>query len=159
MLLEKVAMLWQIPNWTANNSVLLAEWVYETYNCEPLEVIIKCFQNPPTTDAEGNPILEKDRTWRLTPEVVTKWMAIQLGKESAKRERDLEKFKAGFKDKLPDVDYESFKKRLAEGTALKDNKPKHWKDDPKYQEFKQQRMIQNFKDDNQAEGTDKTESA
>lgn len=129
-LLSKIATLWQIPNWSAENSVILADWTYENYSYEPMEVIIEALKNPPVTD---------EKTWRLTPEVIAKWMTAQLEKESVKRETELQKFKDQFKEKLPDVDYESFKKRLEEGTALPDDKKKRgWKDDAEYQKFSQE---------------------
>lgn len=94
-----------------------------------------------------NPPIVEDKIYRLTPDVVTQWMANALEKEAAKRETELKKYKQQFTEKLPDVDYDSFRKRLAEGTALKDNKPKHWKDDPDYQKFKNERMLNHAKED------------
>lgn len=145
-LLANIATLWQIPNWTANNSVLLAEWVFQTYKYEPLETIFKCLQNPRVGD---------DKIYRLTPDVVTKWMSDTLDEAAATREAELKKYKAQFAEKLPDIDYDSFKKRLAEGTALRSDKPKHWKDDAGYLAFKNERMLKHIKDDKQDETTGK----
>lgn len=133
-LLDNIAVLWQIPNWSVTNSVMLAEWVYKTYSCEPLETIIRCLTSPPTGD---------EKVYRLTPDVVSKWMSAEIEKDAIEREKAHEAHKAQFTEKLPDVDYESFKRRLSEGKALKDNRPKHWKDDPEYQKFKAERMKQN----------------
>jgi len=128
MLLDKIAKLWQIPNWTVENSVLLAGWTFETYRFEPLEVVLRCLNNPPARN---------EKTWRLTPEVIQEWMSVVLDEEAVKREREHNKTKALFKEALPDVDYESFKKRIDDGTAMPE-KPKHWSQDPKYKESKEQ---------------------
>lgn len=134
-LLQKIAMLWQIPNFTPQNSVLLAEWIFDNYQCEPLEVIVQCLQNPPIE-------LLEEKTWRLTPDVITIWMKPFLEKQAAELEKNNQELKQEFKDKLPEINYESFKKRLAEGKALNDNKPQHWKDDPGYKAFKDERIKQ-----------------
>jgi hypothetical protein len=144
-LLARVGTLWQIPNWTADNSVLLAEWIYGNYPCEPLDTIFKCLKNPPVTD---------DKIYRLTPDVITQWMAVYLEKDAIAREQENQRYKAQFTERLPDVDYNSFRKRIAEGTALREDKPKHWKDDPDYQKFKQDRMLKHAKED----GETKTEA-
>lgn len=127
--LEKIAMLWQIPNWTPNNSVLLAEWVYENYSYEPLEVILKALTSPPVAE---------DKTYRLTPDVVKGWLTAELEREAIKREKEEEKAKEDFKAELPHVDYEAFKKRVEEGTALRPDHTKNkrpWQSDPDYQKF------------------------
>jgi hypothetical protein len=81
LLLEKIAMLWQIPNWTANNSVLLAEWVYDTYQYDSMETVLKCLKNPPV---DNDPKAEKN--WRLSPDLIQKWMLPFLEKDSMYRE-------------------------------------------------------------------------
>lgn len=134
--LEKIAMLWQIPNWTPGNSVLLAEWIFDNYGYEPLELILNCLAKPP---------IDQDKIYRLTPDVITKWMSVALEEQAAKREKENLKLKMNFNDPLEQVDYESFKKRIEEGTALKDSKPKHWADDEEYKRFKAERMKQQLK--------------
>lgn len=134
LLIERIAMLWQMPNWSMQNSILLAEWTFENYECEPLEVISKCLKNPPAMVAADN------KTWRLTPEVITNWMTGFLEKAAIEREQENQKMKEAFKHELPEIDYESYKKRINEGTALQDNKPKRWTQDEGYQKFKAERF-------------------
>lgn len=139
LMLEKIATLWQIPNWSMNNSVLLAGWIFENYPNEPLEVIINCLKNPPVTE---------DKIYRLTPDVITQWMVVFLEKEAVKRETENNKLKEGFKQPLTEINYESFKKRLAEGTALQDKKEKSnkdWVNDTEYQEFKNRLIAERAK--------------
>jgi hypothetical protein len=134
LLIDRVAKLWQMQNWTQENSVMLAEWTFETYSCEPLEVITGCLKNPPVS---------AEKTWRLTPEVIAQWMTGTLEKEAIAREKEHQRLKDEFKTELPNVNYESFKKRLAEGTALSDDKRKteRWTQDEAYQKFKAERML------------------
>jgi len=129
--LEKISMLWQIPNWTPGNSVLLAEWIFDNYGFEPLELILNCLAKPP---------IDQDKIYRLTPDVVSKWMSQALEKQAAEREKENLKLKMDFNEPLDKVDYESFKKRIAEGTALKPEPKKHWSDDENYKAFKAERM-------------------
>lgn len=133
--LDRLYKLYQIPNWSADNSVLLAEWIFDNYNCEPLELIVKTLNNPPD--------VEKDN-WRLTPDVISKWMKIALEKYSQQIEKENLSMKPEVKEELPNVDYESFKKRISSG-ALPEVKPPNPFKDPGYLEFKNQRMIQQMK--------------
>lgn len=128
--LEKIAILWQIPNWTPENSVLLAEWISDTYSCEPLECILNALKNP---------TVQGEKTFRLTPDIVTIWITAELERLSIAREKEHLKLKESFKEELPKVDYESFKKRLAEGQGLRPDKTKEkpdWTSDPEYQKFR-----------------------
>ena len=96
-LLEKIVTLWQIPNWSPSNSVLLAEWIFETYQYEPMEVIIKVLNSPPPAANRS------DNTWRLTPDVVAQWMGEELLRQAIKRERENEELKRSAA-LLPDAD-------------------------------------------------------
>lgn len=132
-LLQRMAMLWQIPNFTAQNAVILAEWTFDNYSCEPLELITECLTNPPIEQME-------EKTWRLTPDTITKWMWPFLEKQAMKLEKDNQANKETFKKELPEINYESFKKRIAEGTALQDTrKNNRWTQDPEYQKLKADR--------------------
>jgi len=127
--LEKIAMLWQIPNWSIQNAVILAEWTYDNYQFEPLEVIINALKNPQVGE---------DKTYRLTPDVVKVWITQELERQAEKREKEHQRLKEDFKAELPNVDYESFKKRIEEGTALRPDHTKEkrpWKSDAEYQKF------------------------
>lgn len=81
-----------------------------------------------------------NKTWRLTPEVITNWMTGFLEKAAIEREQENQKMKEAFKHELPEIDYESYKKRINEGTALQDSKPKRWTQDEGYQRFKAERF-------------------
>lgn len=130
LLLNRLGKLYLIPGWTEENAVILAEWVYDNYKFEQLSVVTKCLNNPPHT-SENN--------WRLTPDLIQKWMAIELEKVALKLEEENEQYKQSFKEPLPNIDYESFKQRIENGTALQDEKKKGF-NDPEYQKFKAERM-------------------
>jgi len=148
--LERIAMLWQIPNWSANNSVVLAEWIFDTYIYEPLEVIVECLKNP---------IVDEEKIYRLTPDVITKWMQIHLENQAVKREREHTKQKEIEKNllgtaMLPETasdeekqkEYVDFYKehffKFREDYDNIDKKPTHWSEDEKYKAFKAERIRQ-----------------
>lgn len=137
--LNRLGKLYLIPNFSEENAVILAEWVYDNYKFESLETVIECLKNPPETfDEHGN----KENNWRLTPDRIQKWMAVKLETVAIQREAEHNKTKQLGMDPLPKVDYDSFRKRLEEGTALKDNKPAPWYEEDGYQKFKAERMKQ-----------------
>lgn len=75
--LDKCAKLFQVPNWDEVNSVLLAEWILESYPTEPLDAIVSVLSHPPAGKA-----------WRLTPDTISEWMGIELEKRAMLRERE-----------------------------------------------------------------------
>lgn len=83
-LLERLVLIYQIQNWTSNNSILLSEWIMDNYKFDKLDTILKCLKNPPVT-TEPN--------WRLTPDTIRSWMTIVLEKEAIEREKELSKDK------------------------------------------------------------------
>lgn len=152
-LLDRISMLWQIPNWTAQNSVVLAEWIFDSYPCEPLEVIIECLKNP---------IPDENKIYRLTPDVIAKWMIVHLENQVDKRERDHQKQKeiernilghallpetASDDEKQKEyVDFYQehfFKFRQTYDDTVK--KPAHWSEDEAYKAFKAERYANSFK--------------
>jgi hypothetical protein len=135
-LLDRLGKLYLIPGWTLEHAVILSEWVFDNYKFEELETVTKCLNNPPQTLDENGKI---ENNWRLTPDRIQKWMSVQLDKVAAERENDLKKYKQLGTEVLPSVDYESYKKRIAEGTALQDEHKGHWSQDPKYLELKAER--------------------
>lgn len=135
LLLNRLGKLYLIPGWNEENAVILAEWVYDNYKFEQLSVVTKCLNNPPHTE---------ENNWRLTPDLIQKWMAIELEKVAQQREEENKKYKDQFKEPLPEINYDSFKKRIENGTALQDEKKKGWQD-PEYLKFKEERMRQNLK--------------
>lgn len=78
LLLQRLSKLYQVPNWTEENAILLTEWIYENYQYETFDTIYEVLINPPKT---GN------KNWRLTPDTIQEWMSIQLDKEAEKREQ------------------------------------------------------------------------
>lgn len=99
ILLQRLSKLYQIPNWSEENAVILTEWIHENYKYETLETIIQVLTNPPNTGAKN---------WRLTPDTIQEWMAIQLDKEAEAREKEHEKRKLEGKNEelvIPDVDF------------------------------------------------------
>lgn len=152
-LLQRLAKLYMVPGWTEENAVILAEWTFDNYLYEEMGTIIQCLENPPDTyDERGL----KENNWRLTPDRIQRWMAVVLEKQAAQREAEHQKLKnAEIKEPLPDVDYESFKKRLAEGAALKEVKSEPWlKGGDDYSKFKAQRMAHQLKEEQNREGNE-----
>lgn len=75
--LDRLAKLYQVPNWDALNTVLLSEWIMETYGTEMLKVILNALTSPKS----------QDRNWRLTPDNVAEWIAVEQEAMAAKREQ------------------------------------------------------------------------
>lgn len=79
-LLQRLALLYQVSNWSMDNSATLAGWVYDNYKGYRINDVITCLKDPPT-------VLKKDgeieNQWRLTPDTINKWMEIQIGKVEA----------------------------------------------------------------------------
>lgn len=82
--LDKVAAMFQIPNWNTTLAVDLAEWVYLTYQYEELDTII---------NAITHPSLGESRVYRLTPDVIAEWMGAALEKQAEEREKQHNKEK------------------------------------------------------------------
>ncbi len=83
-LLERVVILYQIPNWGSKNAIILSEWIMDNYKFETLETIKKCLKNPPPT---------KDPNWRLTPDTINAWFAYELEKQAEALELEHQKRK------------------------------------------------------------------
>lgn len=77
-MLQGVALLYQIPNWTPENSVILARWIMNNYPNETMNTVIGCLTNPPSTG---------EKNWRLTPDTIQEWFAIKLDEIAEKREK------------------------------------------------------------------------
>lgn len=76
-LLEKLARLYQIPNWDQMNTMLLTEWIMDTYPAERSETVFKALTRPQNTG----------KVWRLTPDTISEWMALEIEIEAKERER------------------------------------------------------------------------
>jgi len=137
-LLQRLSKLYQVANWTEENAVFLAEWVTDNYKYEELSMIEGILRNPPSIKNHHGEI---ESNWRLTPDTIAKWMSIALDNATTEREKSQEAFKLAEKNVQPlsMVDYDAFRKRLAEGTALKDPAPQHWSKDEAYLKFKAER--------------------
>ena len=83
-LLERVVILYQIPNWGAKNAIILSEWIMDNYKFETLETIKACLKNPPST---------KDNNWRLTPDTINTWFQVELEKQAIELETQHQKQK------------------------------------------------------------------
>ncbi len=97
-LLQRLGKLYQIPNWSEENAVMLAQWIVDSYPFESLDSIQECLYTPPKTG---------QKNWRLTPDTIQEWMALQLEKEAIKREKEHNKVKLGESMQpinLPDFD-------------------------------------------------------
>jgi len=110
--LDRLAIIYQIPNYDPTiNSILLAEWILETYKHEDYELVKESLRNP---------VRLNDHTWRLTPDSISGWIdytrnkmaEIALVEESRKRQEseqpkhqyspETEKMIQDFKNKLLD---------------------------------------------------------
>ena len=77
--LDKLARLFQIPNWDQMNTVLLTEWIMDTYPNELTETIISALSRPRIDS----------KVWRLTPDTITEWMQYEIEREAQERERQV----------------------------------------------------------------------
>lgn len=133
--LDRLVKLYQIPNWSKENSEYLAEWIFDNYTCESLEFILETLKNPPVVESTA---------WRLTPDTIRNWMCTKLDKEAEKREAEIQKQKKSETSiELPIIDYNKFKEKLVDG-CLPENQPKFWHQDKGYQRYKQERRRQLF---------------
>lgn len=87
-LLNRLGKLYAIPNWDADSALLLAEWIMEEYKFEQIETVVKALGSPQVNTA--------DKTWRLTPDVIAKWVELEIDRQAAKTEK--EKHNEGFKE-------------------------------------------------------------
>ena len=126
MLLQRLSKLYQIPNWTEENAVILTEWIHENYKFETLDTIIQVLTNPPNTG---------QKNWRLTPDTIQEWMAIQLEKEAEEREKEHEKKKLQAKEEIifPDVDFA----KVIKGTWLDRTIQEQKRKENEFNEFRQ----------------------
>jgi hypothetical protein len=79
LLILKIARMYQIPNFDEEACILLAEDTIERYKYEPVEVLVKCLERPPSTG---------EKNWRLTPDTISEWMRITLEREADRIERE-----------------------------------------------------------------------
>ncbi len=90
-LLLRLVKLYQIPNFDEMSSVLLSEWICDNYKFDSFKRVKACLQNPPRTE---------EKNWRLTPDTIREWMATELEKEAADRERINNLYKTKDADEL-----------------------------------------------------------
>lgn len=128
-LLQRLSKLYQLGNWTDENAVFLAEWIYDNYKYDALDDIIICLRNPPHTE---------NKQWRLTPDTINEWMEIILTRRAEQREAENKKLKETFKDKLDDINYEAFKTKI-EIEGLPGEKKRETNHD--YENFKMDYML------------------
>lgn len=125
-LLQRLAKLYQIPNWSEENAILLAQWIFDNFKYETFETIRECLYNPPITG---------QKNWRLTPDTITEWMVLKLDEVAIKREAEHERNKQIEQDNndyiLPDFD------KLFKGTWYDDERKKREYDEIKQREFKE----------------------
>lgn len=151
-LLQRLAGLYQIPNWSEERSVVLAEWVAEYYAFEETESICRVLTTPP-------PLEDANPNWRLTPDTIRAWMSVELERTAERREREHEKTKVD-KEPLPGVDYEAFKKNNPtppENDFLKRRLAGFL--DPKYVEYKEKVLMERMKKQIQESSTPSGEAA
>lgn len=80
--------MYQIPNFDEDSAFILAEWMLDEYRYEPIEVVMNCLKHPPHTG---------EKNWRLTPDTIRGWMAIELEKEAERKEREHNKAKSEYR--------------------------------------------------------------
>lgn len=129
-ILLQLSKLYQIPNFTGENAVLLSKWIIQNYQYEPLEVVLDCLANPPHTG---------EKNWRLTPDTIQQWLTIRLEEQAEKREKEYQKEKAKLKEiealpNIPDFD------KLFQGTWYEDVKKQKQFDEEQYERIKKERL-------------------
>jgi hypothetical protein len=138
-----------IPNWTVENSVILAEWIIDAYKYEELALVESVLRNPPKKEDKTG---EAGSNWRLTPDTIHAWMAPALERAAITREKAQERFKLEEKNAGPldKIDYDAFRARLEKtttiigGETVEVAKPHevskdHWHQDEAYRKYKAQR--------------------
>lgn len=85
-LLNRIAKLYQVPNFDNENSVLLASWISQTYKYDPYDVIEKALTNPKPIEGENQ--------WRLNPDSVSKFINAELENRSNQLELEHTKSKS-----------------------------------------------------------------
>ena len=147
-ILLQLSKLYQIPNFTGENAVLLSKWIITNYSYEPLETVIDCLINPPHTG---------DKNWRLTPDTIQQWLTIRLEEQAEKREKEYQKEKAKLKEieavpNIPNFD------ELFKGTWYEDVKKQKQFDQEMYEQIKKERLERlqatRVDDTDMGEGTD-----
>lgn len=134
-LLQRLSKLYQLNNWSEENAVFLAEWIYDNYKFDSLDDVIKCLRNPPHTE---------NKQWRLTPDTIKEWMSIILEERASQRETEHEKLKETFKDPLADIDYSAFKTKI-EAEGLPNEKKRETDND--YEKFRMEYLLKKQKED------------
>lgn len=81
----RIAKMYQIPNFDEESALILAVDTIERYQYEPVEVLIKCLERPPSTG---------EKNWRLTPDTISEWMSITLEREADNLEREHKQLKS-----------------------------------------------------------------
>jgi len=130
-LLERIAMLWQIPNWSAHNSVILAEWIFDHYKYEPLDLIMNVLKDPKPAE---------DKIFRLTPDVIQNWMASALEDQAVRLEKENEQLKKDQRQIAESKDWTEFYKehffKFRDNYDPSAREAKHWSKEEAYQKAK-----------------------
>lgn len=128
-MLMQLSKLYQVPNFTGENAVLLAKWIIGQYKFEPLDVVLDCLVNPPRTG---------EKNWRLTPDTIQEWFSIRLEEQAVKREKEYQKEKQRLREQestppnFPDFD------KLLAGTWYEQAKRENEYSEQKMKEVKQE---------------------
>jgi len=80
--LLRIGTLYQIPNFSEANALILAEWTAENYKHKTLALILDALKNPAIIYEDGNVA----RSWRLTPETVAIWIEKRSTEQETKRQ-------------------------------------------------------------------------
>lgn len=127
-MLNQLAKLYQVPNFDGENAILLANWIVNEYQYEPLNVVLDCLIKPPSTG---------EKNWRLTPDTIESWLSIKLEEQAIQREKEYQKEKQKLRElesqqpaNFPDFD------KLLEGTWFEKAKREENFDQKKYEEIK-----------------------
>ena len=136
-LLQRLSKLYQLSNWTDDNAVFLAEWIYDNYKFDSLDDIINCLRNPPPTE---------NKQWRLTPDTIQQWMQIILEKRAENREQEVKKLKETFTDPIEEIDYNAFKIKIEKEGLPNEKKVET---DPGYEKFRMEYLLKQKENDDQ----------
>jgi len=88
-LLKRIAMLYQVPGFTDENALELADWILERYPNELGDTVMRALKNPPVITNRHD---ERESQWRLTPDTVAKWISIEIERTAIELEIEASKF-------------------------------------------------------------------
>lgn len=111
-LLDRIAKLYQIPNYDEVNSILLAEWILDEYKHHDLELVQISLRKPPVSN---------DQQWRLTPDTLKNWIEHTRIKREIEKDKILSEERQNAKVLFPPLSEETIAMIKQHEAELKEN--------------------------------------